>query len=120
MDELRDMDNEREELIRRRAYAIWEQEGRPDGQHQRHWEQAAREMQGPEMQGPKCQDRKRRETAPRRRARSRPTAAGGAKSRSRRGLGHPLRPKEIRRLARTVGAERPSRRLEHFRAADET
>ncbi|RVK29235.1 DUF2934 domain-containing protein [Sinorhizobium meliloti] len=52
MDELRDMDNEREELIRRRAYAIWEQEGRPDGQHQRHWEQAAREMQGPEMQGP--------------------------------------------------------------------
>jgi hypothetical protein len=111
MDELRDMDNEREELIRRRAYAIWEQEGRPDGQHQRHWEQAAREMQGPE----------RRETAPRRRARSRPTAAGGAKSRPRRGLGHPLRPKEIRRLARTVGgAERPSRRLEHFRAADET
>ncbi|AGA10465.1 DUF2934 domain-containing protein [Sinorhizobium meliloti] len=52
MDKLRDMDNEREELIRRRAYAIWEQEGRPDGQHQRHWEQAAREMQGPEMQGP--------------------------------------------------------------------
>ncbi|PII38392.1 hypothetical protein T190_20940 [Sinorhizobium meliloti CCBAU 01290] len=55
MDELRDMDNEREELIRRRAYAIWEQEGRPDGQHQRHWEQAAREMQGPEMQGPEMQ-----------------------------------------------------------------
>ncbi len=55
MDELRDMDNEREELIRRRAYAIWEQEGRPDGQHQRHWEQAAREMQGPEMQGPETQ-----------------------------------------------------------------
>ena len=52
MDERRDTDNEREELIRRRAYAIWEQEGRPDGQHQRHWEQAAREMQGPETQGP--------------------------------------------------------------------
>ncbi|PST24023.1 DUF2934 domain-containing protein [Mesorhizobium plurifarium] len=46
MDEIRDRDSEREELIRRRAYAIWEQEGRPDGQHQRHWEQAAREMQG--------------------------------------------------------------------------
>lgn len=55
MDELRDMDNEREELIRRRAYAIWEQEGRPDGQHQRHWEQAAREMNGPEMQAPEMQ-----------------------------------------------------------------
>ena len=55
MDERRDIDNEREELIRRRAYAIWEQEGRPDGQHQRHWEQAAREMQGPETQGPETQ-----------------------------------------------------------------
>ncbi|MGK9284894.1 DUF2934 domain-containing protein [Sinorhizobium meliloti] len=52
MDERRDTDSEREELIRRRAYAIWEQEGRPDGQHQRHWEQAAREMQGSETKGP--------------------------------------------------------------------
>ncbi|WEX75665.1 DUF2934 domain-containing protein [Sinorhizobium numidicum] len=32
--------------MRRRAYAIWEQEGRPEGQHARHWEQASREMQG--------------------------------------------------------------------------
>jgi hypothetical protein len=55
MDERRDTDREREELIRRRAYAIWEQEGRPDGQHQRHWEQAAREMQGSETQGPETQ-----------------------------------------------------------------
>ncbi|MCG5473590.1 MAG: DUF2934 domain-containing protein [Sinorhizobium fredii] len=44
--EVRDMENDREELIRRRAYAIWEQEGRPAGQELRHWEQAAREMQG--------------------------------------------------------------------------
>lgn len=51
MDNTDSVDNEREELIRRRAYVIWEQEGRPEGQHQRHWEQAAREMQGPEMQG---------------------------------------------------------------------
>lgn len=51
MDNTDNVDNEREELIRRRAYVIWEQEGRPEGQHQRHWEQAAREMQGPEMQG---------------------------------------------------------------------
>lgn len=55
MDERRDTDSDREELIRRRAYAIWEQEGRPDGQHQRHWEQAAREMQGSETQGPETQ-----------------------------------------------------------------
>jgi len=40
------MDHEKEELIRRRAYAIWEQEGRPEGEHHRHWEQASREMQG--------------------------------------------------------------------------
>ncbi|OAP36938.1 hypothetical protein AU381_17645 [Sinorhizobium glycinis] len=39
------MENDKEELIKRRAYAIWEQEGRPDGQDLRHWEQAAREMQ---------------------------------------------------------------------------
>ncbi|WP_331376647.1 DUF2934 domain-containing protein [Sinorhizobium chiapasense] len=39
------MDNDREELIRRRAYAIWEREGRPEGQDLRHWEQASREMQ---------------------------------------------------------------------------
>lgn len=36
--------NDREELIRRRAYAIWEQEGRPEGQDKRHWEQASCEM----------------------------------------------------------------------------
>ena len=61
-------DNEWEELVRRRAYAIWEQEGRPDGQHERHWEQAAREMQGegipPSNAGTANGDRKRdRETA---------------------------------------------------------
>ncbi|THK39355.1 DUF2934 domain-containing protein [Ensifer sp. MPMI2T] len=44
------MDNDREELIRRRAYAIWEREGRPEGQDLRHWEQASREMQREENQ----------------------------------------------------------------------
>jgi hypothetical protein len=32
------------ELIGRRAYAIWENEGRPEGQHERHWEQARQDM----------------------------------------------------------------------------
>lgn len=36
--------DDREELIRRRAYAIWEREGRPEGQDKRHWEQASQEM----------------------------------------------------------------------------
>lgn len=31
--------------IRRRAYEIWEQEGRPEGRHEAHWAQASREME---------------------------------------------------------------------------
>jgi hypothetical protein len=30
--------------IRERAYAIWEQTGRPEGRERQHWEQAAREL----------------------------------------------------------------------------
>jgi hypothetical protein len=36
------MGTEIEEKIRARAYAIWEQEGRPDGKHLEHWLQAKR------------------------------------------------------------------------------
>jgi len=36
---------DREESIRRRAHEIWEQEGRPEGQHERHWQQAASEIE---------------------------------------------------------------------------
>jgi len=36
--------DDRDELIRRRAYAIWENEGRPEGDDRRHWDQASREM----------------------------------------------------------------------------
>ena len=31
-------------LIRERAYAIWEREGKPAGRERQHWEQAAREV----------------------------------------------------------------------------
>ena len=31
-------------LIRERAYAIWEREGRPEGRERQHWEQAARDV----------------------------------------------------------------------------
>lgn len=34
------------ELIKQRAYAIWEREGRPDGRHDDHWERASQEMHG--------------------------------------------------------------------------
>lgn len=40
------MENETNELIQRRAYAIWESEGRPEGMHDDHWRRAAEEMHG--------------------------------------------------------------------------
>ncbi|TIL83870.1 MAG: DUF2934 domain-containing protein [Mesorhizobium sp.] len=42
------MTDNRQERIRRRAHAIWEQAGRPDGAHQQHWNQAAAEIDGEE------------------------------------------------------------------------
>lgn len=36
-------DDERQEWIGKRAYALWEAEGRPHGRDREHWEQAARE-----------------------------------------------------------------------------
>lgn len=44
--------------IRERALALWEREGRPEGRHLAHWEQAAREIAeedtalGPDALGP--------------------------------------------------------------------
>jgi Protein of unknown function (DUF2934) len=32
-----------EESVRARAYALWEEEGRPDGKHLEHWRRAASE-----------------------------------------------------------------------------
>lgn len=43
----------REKQIRARAHQLWEQEGRPEGQHQRHWEEASREIETSEKhEGP--------------------------------------------------------------------
>lgn len=33
-----------DEQIRRRAYEKWENEGRPEGEHERHWDEAVREL----------------------------------------------------------------------------
>lgn len=41
-----DRSDEIEERIRRRAYEIWERDGRPDGEHDRHWHQAEKELEG--------------------------------------------------------------------------
>ena len=40
---------ERRAKIRARAYAIWEQEGRPDGKHLEHWVQAKRLIAAEEL-----------------------------------------------------------------------
>lgn len=37
------VNDERQEWINKRAYGLWEKEGRPHGKDQDHWEQAARE-----------------------------------------------------------------------------
>jgi hypothetical protein len=39
------MDTGKEERIRTRAHEIWEREGRPEGDHERHWQQAMREIE---------------------------------------------------------------------------
>lgn len=48
----------REERIKRRAYEIWEREGRPTGREQEHWDRAVQEIEGegPEAQGPAVPD----------------------------------------------------------------
>lgn len=38
------MADDRHNRIRQRAHEIWEQEGRPDGSHERHWRQAESEV----------------------------------------------------------------------------
>ncbi|MBB3441842.1 DUF2934 domain-containing protein [Rhizobium sp. BK379] len=40
------MTDRNEDSVRERAYAIWEEEGRPDGQDLRHWSDAEAELHG--------------------------------------------------------------------------
>ncbi|MEQ1952490.1 DUF2934 domain-containing protein [Mesorhizobium sp. CN2-181] len=37
-------ESDREERIRRRAYDLWEREGRQDGTQERHWHDAVRQI----------------------------------------------------------------------------
>lgn len=39
------MDEQRENRIRLRAYAIWQSEVCPDGRHQEHWKQACAQIE---------------------------------------------------------------------------
>ncbi|MBB3590166.1 hypothetical protein FHX08_000510 [Rhizobium sp. BK529] len=40
------MTDRNEDRVRERAYAIWEKEGRPDGEDLRHWSAAEAELRG--------------------------------------------------------------------------
>jgi hypothetical protein len=74
-----------EEQIRRRAYEIWEESGRPEGMESQHWEQAAREIAASAVDQPSGGD------------------AGGA-------AGTPQQPQAAQRAAKAVGARQGSRR----------
>jgi hypothetical protein len=39
-------EHEHEDRVRQRAYELWEKDGRPEGQHLRHWQRAEEELQG--------------------------------------------------------------------------
>lgn len=43
------MGTDRHEKIQQRAYEIWEREGRPGGEHERHWHQAIDELDRDEI-----------------------------------------------------------------------
>jgi len=57
------METDRNDLIKKRAYAIWENEGRPHGKHDEHWRQASEEMHGLE-DAPKTGKKKPSHVAP--------------------------------------------------------
>jgi len=40
------MDDTDDSAIRKRAHQIWEEEGRPHGKHDEHWQRAASEVHG--------------------------------------------------------------------------
>ena len=45
------MNEEWQQRVRDRAYALWEQEGRPDGQTDRHWFAAEAELRAGQARG---------------------------------------------------------------------
>lgn len=56
--------NNEEHRIREFAYQIWESEGRPQGQHERHWEMARKLASSPEQTASRPASRARRITKP--------------------------------------------------------
>lgn len=40
-------EQDKQAQIRERAHQLWEEQGRPEGRHEEHWEQARREIEAP-------------------------------------------------------------------------
>ena len=59
-----DIPNERgsRQLIAARAYQLWEEEGRPHGAHERHWDQATREIKAAGQVKPRARTAAKRKT----------------------------------------------------------
>ena len=70
------MSQDREHLIRERAYAIWQAEGTPEGRDQEHWARAEREVVEDGAPAPSDVERDRpRPSRPRRKPADPPTTA---------------------------------------------
>jgi Protein of unknown function (DUF2934) len=54
------MDIEQRQRIERRAYAVWEAEGHPDGRHEEHWLAATRQIEAEDSGRPAEKPKKRR------------------------------------------------------------
>ncbi len=57
------MEQGREERVRARAYEIWEREGRTEGSHEAHWQQAEREPEGERAGAPDTSEQSDRGSA---------------------------------------------------------
>ena len=89
-----------EQLIRERAYALWQEEGRPDGRAEEHWLMAERAVRSAssEQAAPATEKKTRRQAAPKRQQASAPASPDGPPTNGAPVLG--------RRLALRAGREK--------------
>lgn len=108
------MQDSREDRIRRRAHAIWEREGHPDGRHEVHWAQARSEVEAEErmaeaevetvalVAGPEP-PRRRRSRAPKEKAAGDAPAAAAASGKPSKAIWSPadIKPEKAASASRT-------------------
>ncbi len=72
--------NQDEKRIRELAHQIWESEGKPEGQHDRHWEMACKLAKASSQELPKTTSRAKRVTKPKAAPPAKPLAKAIAKA----------------------------------------